>query len=136
MFCNKCGKEVPDNSSFCNFCGAKIDININDTTPKSREDLIISACKDCVSKHLKSPATVNFPVIEIKDTDDYGRIYLYVEIDAQNSFGAYLRNKLRVVLQSVNDDGTYEALNEAVYQISFFATEDVVKRVNKWGKSK
>lgn len=24
MFCNKCGKEIPDNSEFCNFCGNKI----------------------------------------------------------------------------------------------------------------
>ena len=34
----------------------------------------------------------------------------------------------------VNDDGTYEALNEAVYPVSFINTEDVVKRVNKWNK--
>jgi uncharacterized membrane protein YvbJ len=26
MFCNKCGKEIPDNSSFCNFCGQKIEL--------------------------------------------------------------------------------------------------------------
>lgn len=25
MFCNKCGKEIPDNSEFCNFCGNKIE---------------------------------------------------------------------------------------------------------------
>ncbi len=25
MFCNKCGKEIPDNSSFCQFCGNKIE---------------------------------------------------------------------------------------------------------------
>ena len=56
--------------------------------------------------------------------------------DAQNAFGAMLRNKLRVVLQSVNADGTYEALNEAVYKVSFINTEDVVKRVNRWNKKK
>lgn len=25
MFCNKCGKQVPDASSFCNYCGNRID---------------------------------------------------------------------------------------------------------------
>ena len=25
MFCSKCGKEIPDNSSFCQFCGNKIE---------------------------------------------------------------------------------------------------------------
>ena len=25
MFCNKCGKEVPNNSAFCPHCGAKIE---------------------------------------------------------------------------------------------------------------
>jgi hypothetical protein len=24
MFCNKCGKEIPDNSTFCNHCGTKL----------------------------------------------------------------------------------------------------------------
>lgn len=136
MYCNKCGKQIADDSIFCNYCGVKLEIVNENPTPLTQEDLIIAACKDCVKKHLKAPSTVQFPIIEIKDKDDYGRIYLYVEIDAQNPFGAMLRNKLRVVLQSVNDDGTYEALDEAVYQISFLATEDSVKRVNKWNKAK
>lgn len=25
MFCNKCGREIPDESKFCRFCGNKID---------------------------------------------------------------------------------------------------------------
>ena len=103
---------------------------------KGREDLIIAACKDCVEKHLKAPSTVNYVTIDIKEQDDYGRVYLYVELDAQNSFGALLRVKLRVILQAVNEDGTYEALNEAVFKVSFFNTEDVMKRMNKWNKPK
>lgn len=137
MYCNKCGKQLADGSIFCNYCGVKIEIQTGKSVvSKTQDDIIISACKDCIMKHLKAPATVQFPVVEIQDRDDYGRIYLYAEIDAQNSFGAMLRNKLRVVLQSVNDDGSYEALNEAVYKVSFINTEDVVKRVNRWNKAK
>jgi len=29
MFCAKCGKQIPDSSTFCNFCGAQQEINVN-----------------------------------------------------------------------------------------------------------
>lgn len=132
MYCNKCGKQIVDDSIYCSYCGCKIENN----NPKTEDDIIIEACKDCIKKHLKAPSTVNFELVEIKDKDDYGRVCLYAEVDAQNAFGGMLRNKLRVVLQSVNEDGTYEALNDAVHQVSFFATEEVVKSVNKWDKPK
>lgn len=136
MYCNKCGKQIVDDSIFCNYCGVKIEQVVQDDSPKNKDELIIEACKDCIKKHLKSPSTVNFDLVEIQDRDDYGRVYLYAEVDAQNSFGAMLRDKLRIVLQRVNEDGTYEALNEAVYKVSFFNTEDVVKSINKWNKKK
>ena len=134
MYCNKCGKQVAEGSVFCNYCGAKIELEETKDVHQSMDDLIIEAGKDCIKKRLKSPMTANFDIIEIQDKDDYGRIYLYAEVDSHNSFGAMMRSKLRVVLQCVNDDGTYEALNEAVYPVSFINTEDVVKRVNKWNK--
>ena len=92
MYCNKCGKQISDNSIFCNYCGVKIELPTQNKEPQSKEELIIEACKDCVKKRLKAPSTVNFNVIEIKDKDNYGRIYLYVEVDAQNSFGAMIRS--------------------------------------------
>ena len=136
MYCNKCGKEIADDSIFCSYCGIKMEQFPQKEKLKGREDLILAACKDCVEKHLKAPSTVNYVTIDIKEQDDYGRVYLYVELDAQNSFGALLRVKLRVILQAVNEDGTYEALNEAVFKVSFFNTEDVMKRMNKWNKPK
>lgn len=31
MYCNQCGKQIPDNSKFCSFCGARVDCcNTND----------------------------------------------------------------------------------------------------------
>ena len=131
MYCKKCGKQIEDNSLFCKYCG-------NKTQPinQNKEDLIIAACKDCVEKYLKAPSTVNYITVDIKDYDNFGRIFLYVELDAQNSFGAYIREKMYVILQSVDNNGFYTSLNEAVYKISFFATEDVVKKLNKWNKPK
>lgn len=135
MYCNTCGKQIADDSLFCSYCGTKIEQSVQENI-KNQNDLIITACKDCIEKHLKAPSTVKYITIDIKDQDNYGRIYIEVELDSQNSFGAYIRSKLRVVLQAVNRDGTYKALNEAVCQVSFFNTEDVMKRMNKWNKPK
>ncbi len=37
MFCNKCGKEVPEGSAFCNFCGAEVPASVRRTTPDIKE---------------------------------------------------------------------------------------------------
>ena len=128
MFCSKCGKQIVDDSIFCSYCGVKVEEN------KPRESPLIKACKDCVLKHLKAPDTAKFSTVDIKDVDSYGRMFYYVEVDSQNSYGAQLRTKLYVVLQKVNEDGTYEVLSSPVYTKNFINTEDVVKSVNKWNK--
>ncbi len=134
MYCNKCGKQIVDDSVFCSYCGIKVKQTVQEELPINIDKLIIEACKECIKKHLKLPLTVNFNKIEIKDRDSYGRIYLYAEIDSQNSFGAMMRANLHIVLQNVNKDGSYEATNDAVSKVSFFCTEDVIKSVNKWNK--
>ena len=157
MFCNKCGKQIVDDSNFCNFCGAKVEIlpqNGVEVVPGQvsqpaqaavpsateqamqrvslKETLVKQACKDIIEKRLKSPATVNYAVMEITDEDKYGRYCLYVELDSQNSFGALVRSKYRVVLQAVYTDGTYSAFNDAVLPVSFINTEENIKKLNKW----
>ncbi len=157
MFCNKCGKQIVDDSNFCNFCGAKVEIlpqsgvevapaqgsqpmqaAVPSATEQAmqrvslKETLIKQACKDIIEKRLKSPATVNYAVMEITDEDKYGRYCLYVELDSQNSFGALVRSKYRVVLQAVYTDGTYSAFNDAVLPVSFINTEENIKKLNKW----
>ena len=127
VICKSCNKNIPEESIYCMYCGNKIE-KIN------ADEVLIAACKNCVTERLKAPSTANFPTIEIKDKDDYGRIFYYVEVDSQNSFGATIRTKIYVVLQHVNDDGTFKALDTAVYKVSFINTEDVVKRVNKWNR--
>jgi hypothetical protein len=38
MYCNKCGKQITDNSVFCNFCGEKIEIiESEDSNKKANE---------------------------------------------------------------------------------------------------
>lgn len=125
MYCKKCGNLINEDSKFCKFCGNPIG---------ELESPLIVACKRCVSERLKAPSTAIFSTIDIRDVDSYGRMFYYVEVESQNSFGALLKTKLYVVLQKVDEDGSYEALNEAVYKVSFINTEDVVKKVNRWNK--
>lgn len=148
MYCNKCGKQIVDDSIFCNFCGSKVEILPQEGVEVQaaqlsqpgqatqrvslKETLIKQACKDIIEKRLKSPATVNYAVMEITDEDKYGRYCLYVELDSQNSFGALVRSKYRVVLQAVYTDGTYSAFNDAVLPVSFINTEENIKKINKW----
>lgn len=130
MYCNQCGKEIPNNSIFCDFCGVKIE----QTNELSEEDPIIKACKDFVSKNLKAPATVKYNSIEIKERDQCGRILLIVEVDSQNGFGAYVRSKFHVILQSVNKDGSYKVSKHAFNIAS--QSERVFKNQNNWNLPK
>lgn len=42
MFCNKCGKDIPDNSEFCNFCGNKLkNVQNTETEPKKNNGCLV-----------------------------------------------------------------------------------------------
>ena len=41
MFCTKCGKEIPDDSQFCKYCGSKVE-PIADKAEDNRDDLRVS----------------------------------------------------------------------------------------------
>ncbi|MGN0585298.1 MAG: zinc-ribbon domain-containing protein [Ruminococcus sp.] len=38
MYCNSCGKKLPDGSVFCNFCGAKLNAASNDESINKNND--------------------------------------------------------------------------------------------------
>ncbi len=42
MFCNKCGKEIPDGSVFCNFCGTAVPVSVQQLLPERKK----AAAKD------------------------------------------------------------------------------------------
>lgn len=65
----------------------------------SDEDYIADA-KTAVSKMLKSPATAMYSNEKIVEKDDYGRVLVTLTVDAQNSFGAYVRENYAVVIES------------------------------------
>ena len=43
MICNKCGKTLPDDSTFCQFCGSKIEtiaVSADETPSVSKEEVL------------------------------------------------------------------------------------------------
>lgn len=56
MFCPKCGKEISDESDFCNFCGYEIDPNISAINSSAEEDVK----EEILKKHINEyPKDVN-----------------------------------------------------------------------------
>lgn len=58
MFCKNCGKEIDDNSKFCQYCGAKI------VEPNSKKEFVealnkIRYCPKCKNKHQKLLQSAN-----------------------------------------------------------------------------
>jgi uncharacterized membrane protein YvbJ len=39
MYCNNCGKQIPDNSKFCNYCGSKIGFLPTDSEKSSNNSI-------------------------------------------------------------------------------------------------
>lgn len=71
------------------------------------EDTIISCAKTLISNELRSSNTAVWGKSELVDQDNYGRCLVYVDLEAQNSFGAYSKLNYLVVLQSVEYDGHF-----------------------------
>ena len=99
---------------------------------ENNTDVIINSCKKYVCEYLKCPSTAQFPKIDIISQDKYGRIFIDLSVDSQNSFGAMIRTNFGVVLYPHNNE--YRITDCGVCKYSFYKTEDIIKRINNWNK--
>lgn len=60
----------------------------------------ISCAEVAISEQLTSPATAKFSDGKVIDKDKYGRAIVMMTVDGQNGFGATIRNKFVVVINS------------------------------------
>lgn len=66
------------------------------------------AAKQLISYTLKSPSTAKWGnYCQVVDEDNYGRYLVYISVEAQNGFGAYIQSAYMVVLQSVDKYGKF-----------------------------
>lgn len=95
---------------------------------------VISAARSIVSDNLKAPSTATFSNETIVDEDNYGRYCVYLSVDAQNSFGSYIRNNYYVVLR-IDGDMYYWSQYFAVHSVDSQNSydEEFIKNINNWG---
>lgn len=97
----------------------------------------ITAAKQVVSENLRSPSTAQFSDVEIADKDEYGRAVITMTVDAQNGFGAYIRNKYAVIIYDVNtSENTFRYIYPQSYSSDSFEKSVVsnLKKNANWGE--
>ena len=97
----------------------------------------IAAAKQVVSENLRSPSTAQFSDVEIVDKDEYGRAVITMTVDAQNGFGAYIRNKYAVIIYDVNtSENTFRYIYPQSYSSDSFEKSVVsnLKKNANWGE--
>jgi hypothetical protein len=82
------------------------------TSGVSNDDFI-NAAQTAVYNYLRSPSTAVWGDANVIERDTYGRAIVSVTVDAQNAFGATVRNYLLVVIQGFTSDThfTYNTAN-------------------------
>lgn len=92
-----------------------------DNTKEKEDDLkatIIVATEEAVKSQLKAPSTAEFPwgydsyqIKEVATGDDTKQYSVSSYVDAENEFGAKLRNRFVVSLQFKSDMSAYNILD-------------------------
>lgn len=107
---------------------------------ESMDEHYFSAAEQLVSENLKSPSTALYSEEEIVEEDDYGRVLVRLAVDAENGFGATIRNYAAVVILDYDEDeetfryNPYSAVQLYDSKSSQENVEDVVKSMNDWNE--
>ena len=71
------------------------------------DEKFINAAKSAVLEQLKAPSTASWVSAKVEERDAYGRAIVTLTVDAQNSFGAIIRDYYAVCIDGVTADGKY-----------------------------
>lgn len=98
----------------------------------------ISCAKVAISEQLTSPTTAKFSDGKVIDIDKYGRAIVMTTVDAQNGFGATIRNKFLIVINSYDKKTGEFSYNKASIvslkngeSLEDFTLE-LIKEVSNW----
>lgn len=138
MFCSKCGKQIPDESVFCSFCGAQLAASSQQkpTTPTTKEGWMLLAIQDTIRAGLKDPDSVKFDNFENIEVDGYGRTYAEIVVRAKNSYGAYVPSRYAAGFYDVTDSAPCTIIPKSLAMLPGFmvgAQRKVVKSMIKFG---
>ncbi|NLB82573.1 MAG: hypothetical protein GX800_13410, partial [Clostridiaceae bacterium] len=104
MLCNKCNQEIPDDSKFCRFCGARA---IQPTEVKLEQNAVCPICRKELSEGVKFCKFCGAPV-SLKSEDEAVHKAEMTDIDSQTSEPEESTD------ESGNDDSTYPNQQEYI----------------------
>ena len=86
--------------------GCDVSTEINEIR---KEDFAERAAKSIVSNDLKSPSSAIWNEVSYLENNEKGQYVVYVDVEATNSFGGYIRNRFFVIISDINvKDKTYK----------------------------
>ncbi len=108
MYCYHCGKQVPEISIYCMFCGVKFKIEDKPYPETAEEKSYEVLMQKYIVPLMKTPSVATYPRYEEsmkKKVESMFSDYTVIEtwVDSQNSFGTMIRGGVRIKL---NKDGT------------------------------
>ena len=68
----------------------------------SKKSFAESAAKQVISGTLKSPSSAVWHEVSYIENNEKGQYVVFVDVEATNSFGAYIRTKFFVIVQNLN----------------------------------
>lgn len=74
------------------------------TSGGASDEDYISCAQTVINQQLKSPSTASYSNAKVVEKDDYGRVLVTMCVDAQNAFGAYIRNYYAIVIENYDPD--------------------------------
>lgn len=132
MYCKNCGKEIPNDSYYCMFCGAHLQnaeapalADRSDYPSSSMERLYEDIMKNKVVPNLKCPSTATYPRYkecmskEISGLFSGKQTVIETYADSMNSYGAIIRVGIRIRLNSHKEyDGVaFKESNSVSYSL-------------------
>jgi len=101
-------------------------------------DEYISSAKSAVCDILKAPTTASWGAATVEEKDEYGRAIVTLTVDAQNGFGAMIREHYVVCIQGVTPEGKYlcdKYIGVRAYDELFMGIgKNEVKKLNGFGE--
>ena len=74
----------------------------SNNTEKQYQDFAEAAAQQIISNTLKSPSSAIWNETSYIEDNGQGMYVVYVDVEATNSFGAYIRSKFFVIVKDIN----------------------------------
>lgn len=72
------------------------------------DERALAVAKDYLMKNMVAPATMSVNEEKVIEKDSHGRFAVLLDVNSQNTFGAFIRGRYVICIQSARSDGNYD----------------------------